>query len=98
MEFDFLYWTAIKVFGGLAIVGVFVWYFVSYYKKHTDLPKSVIPYLLACVLILVSVYGMVRVNPPEVQQRTIKTFDTQQVYEVPEIKLQTKQQYKPTTE
>lgn len=98
MEFEFLYWPALRIFGAIAIIGGFAWYFYSYYTKNKAIPKSKVPYTIALILIVIYTFGLVRTNPPEVQQRTIKTYDTAEVYEIPEIKLQSKKLYQPNTE
>lgn len=98
MEFEFLHWAALRIFAAIAIIGGFGWYFYTYYKKHENLPKSKVPYIAILIIVVVYSFGLVKTNPPEVQQRTIKTYDTAEVYNIPEIELQTKQIYKPKME
>lgn len=98
MEFQLLSWVAIQVFAFVIIVGGFTWYFLAHYKKNKSLPKKKTPYVLVGILAIVYSFGLIRINPPEVQQRVIKTFDTPKAVDIPEIPLQTKQLYQPTTE
>ena len=98
MEMQFMYWSAMFAVLTVAVIGGFGGYLLTYHRKHGTLPKSKIPYILLGIIIITYSLGVIRITPPEVQQRTIRTYDTSEIYNIPEIELKNYELYKPELE